>query len=38
MQSIDRALANPVAIGKRIDFPWESINQLVTLPELPRRI
>jgi len=31
MQSIDRALETNVAIGTRIPFPWESINQLVTL-------
>lgn len=31
MQSIDRALRTEVAIGKRVLFPWESMNQLVTL-------
>lgn len=31
MQSIDRALETQVAIGKRIEFPWEAINRLVTL-------
>jgi len=31
MQTIDRALETQVAIGERILFPWESVNQLVTL-------